>query len=60
VQPDMAKFGGIGEMMKAVKLAEQHNVSLARHSPIFGPGLIATLPILAAVLHRGYMRVLVL
>jgi L-alanine-DL-glutamate epimerase-like enolase superfamily enzyme len=56
----MAKFGGIGEMMKAVKLAEQHNVSLARHSPIFGPGLIATLPILAAVLHRGYMRVLVL
>ncbi len=49
IQPDVSKFGGICEMMKAVKIADEAGVSFAPHSPVYGPGLIATLHIAAAM-----------
>ena len=49
IQPDVSKFGGICEMMKAVDVAEAAGVSFTPHSPVYGPGLIATLHIAAAM-----------
>jgi L-alanine-DL-glutamate epimerase-like enolase superfamily enzyme len=49
VQPDVAKFGGICEMMKATDMAMRYGVPLMPHSPIYGPGLIATLHIASAM-----------
>jgi len=47
-QPSVTKIGGIGELRKVLSLAEAANVSVAPHSPYFGPGLLATLHIAAA------------
>ncbi len=47
-QPSVTKIGGIGEMRKVLALAEAANVTAVPHSPYFGPGLLATLHILAA------------
>jgi D-galactarolactone cycloisomerase len=49
IQPDVSKFGGICEMMKAVDVAQKRGAFFAPHSPIFGPGLISTLHIAAAM-----------
>jgi len=47
-QPSVTKIGGISEMRKVLALAEAANVAVVPHSPYFGPGLLATLHILAA------------
>src|SRR5260221_6153434 len=47
-QPSVTKIGAIGEMRKVLALAEAANVTAVPHSPYFGPGLLATLEILAA------------
>ena len=47
-QPSVTKVGGISEFVKIAALAETGNVALAPHSPYFGPGLLATLQLLAA------------
>lgn len=44
-QPSVTKVGGITEFLKVAKLGLQ----LAPHSPYFGPGALATLHLLAAV-----------
>ena len=49
IQPDVSKFGGISEMMKAAQMAEAGGIPFMPHSPLFGPVLIATLHILAAL-----------
>ena len=49
VQPSVTKIGGIAEMRKAIALAEGRGVTVAPHSPYFGPGLIATLHVIAAM-----------
>jgi D-galactarolactone cycloisomerase len=49
LQPDVTKFGGICEMVKAAEIAEAQGVSLMPHSPLYGPGLISTLHIVAAM-----------
>ena len=46
-QPSVIKVGGITEYLKVAALADQHGVRLAPHSPYFGPGLLATLQLLA-------------
>ena len=46
-QPSVTKVGGIGEFLKIATLAETYNLSLAPHSPYFGPGFVATLHLLA-------------
>ena len=47
-QPSVTKIGGISEMRKVLALAEAANVTAVPHSPYFGPGLLATLHLLAA------------
>jgi L-alanine-DL-glutamate epimerase-like enolase superfamily enzyme len=42
-QPSVTKVGGISEFLKVVRLGTR----VAPHSPYFGPGLLATLQLLA-------------
>lgn len=48
VQPSVTKVGGITEYRKVAALAEVHGVTLAPHSPYFGPGFLATLNLIAS------------
>jgi L-alanine-DL-glutamate epimerase-like enolase superfamily enzyme len=43
----VTKVGGVTEFVKVLHLASAHNARVAPHSPYFGPGLLATLQILA-------------
>lgn len=47
-QPSVTKIGGIIAMGRAIDIAKQHGVRVMPHSPYFGPGLIATLHVIAA------------
>ncbi len=47
-QPSVTKIGGIVAMRNAIGIAQQHGVRVMPHSPYFGPGLIATLHVIAA------------
>lgn len=49
VQPDLAKMGGITEIMKALAIARAAGVAAEPHSPLYGPALIATLHVIAAL-----------
>jgi D-galactarolactone cycloisomerase len=49
-QPSVTKIGGVAAMRKAITIAQQHGVRVMPHSPYFGPGLIATLHVIAACL----------
>jgi L-alanine-DL-glutamate epimerase-like enolase superfamily enzyme len=48
VQPSVTKVGGISEMRKVATLAAASGVTLVPHSFYFGPGLAATLHVVAA------------
>jgi D-galactarolactone cycloisomerase len=48
VQPSMTKVGGIAEMKKIATLAAAANVTFVPHSFYFGPGLAATLHVVAS------------
>jgi len=48
VQPSVTKVGGLSEMRKIAVLAEATGVTFQPHSYYFGPGLAATLHVLAA------------
>jgi D-galactarolactone cycloisomerase len=47
-QPSITKIGGVTEMRKVMTLAETFNVGVVPHAPYFGPGLVATLHVIAA------------
>ena len=49
LQPSVTKVGGISEMRKIITLAETQGGTVMPHSPYFGPGLLATLHILATL-----------
>jgi len=49
VQPDVGKFGGICEMVRAADVAQAKGVAFMPHSPVYGPILIATQHIVAAL-----------
>lgn len=49
VQPDVAKMGGITEIIKALRLAEAARVAAEPHSPLYGPALIATVHVIATM-----------
>ncbi len=50
IQPSVTKIGGVSGMRAVQALAARHEgVSVVPHSPYFGPGLLATLHILAAM-----------
>jgi L-alanine-DL-glutamate epimerase-like enolase superfamily enzyme len=48
-QPSITKIGGVSGMRAVLALAAQHGVTVVPHSPYFGPGLLATLHVLAAM-----------
>ncbi len=47
-QPSITKIGGILAMRRAIAVAKENGVRVMPHSPYFGPGLIATLHVIAA------------
>jgi L-alanine-DL-glutamate epimerase-like enolase superfamily enzyme len=49
IQPSVAKIGGISVMRDIFTLANQASVAVAPHSAYFGPGLIATAHVSAAL-----------
>lgn len=48
-QPSVTKIGGITEFVRVAQAAREHDVALIPHSPYFGPGLLATLHLAAAL-----------
>lgn len=48
-QPSVTKVGGVSGVRAVQALAAEHGVTVVPHSPYFGPGLLATLHILAAM-----------
>jgi D-galactarolactone cycloisomerase len=57
-QPSVTKLGGIGEMVRVIHLAQAHGVEVLPHSPYFGPGLVATLHVIAALIQRPLVEML--
>ena len=49
LQPSVTKLGGLSELLRVVALARASNVAMIPHSPYFGPGLVATLHLLASL-----------
>ena len=47
-QPSVTKVGGVTEFQKVAVLADSAGVTLMPHSPYFGPGVLATLQLMAA------------
>jgi D-galactarolactone cycloisomerase len=50
-QPDVAKTGGLTEVIKIAALCEAHGVEFVPHCALFGPGQVATIHLAAA--HRS-------
>jgi D-galactarolactone cycloisomerase len=50
-QPDVAKTGGLSEVLKIAALCEAHGVEFMPHCALFGPGQVATIHLNAA--HRS-------
>ncbi|HEY3064928.1 MAG TPA: mandelate racemase/muconate lactonizing enzyme family protein [Methylomirabilota bacterium] len=48
VQPSATKIGGVSAMNAVLALATSREVAVVPHAPYFGPGLLATLHVLAA------------
>jgi D-galactarolactone cycloisomerase len=49
VQPDAIKMGGITQLWKAIEYAREAGVRVDPHSPLYGPGWIATVHVVAAM-----------
>jgi len=47
-QPDVAKTGGVSELVKIARFCEANGLAFSPHCAIFGPGQIATLHLTAA------------
>ena len=56
VQPSVTKVGGIAEMKKIATLAAAANVTMVPHSFYFGPGLAATVHVIAATPNIPYIE----
>lgn len=48
-QPSVAKIGGVTQVQKVLGLAEAFGVQVVPHSAYFGPGLLATIHVVAAM-----------
>ena len=51
LQPSVTKVGGVTEFQRIASLSEQAGVTMAPHSPYFGPGYLATLQFAAVEKH---------
>ena len=57
-QPSVTKIGGIGELLRVITLCNATGVEVTPHSPYFGPGFIATLHVVAALIERPLIEML--
>jgi L-alanine-DL-glutamate epimerase-like enolase superfamily enzyme len=57
MQPSVIKVGGVSECRKIAALAEVYNAEIAFHSPYFGPGLLATVHLIAATACARWLEV---
>lgn len=48
-QPDAIKIGGLSELREAAAVAQQFGLRVEPHSPFFGPAIVATLHVIAAL-----------
>lgn len=48
-QPSVTKIGGVTEMRRVITLAETFGVQVVPHSAYFGPGLLASIHLIAAM-----------
>jgi L-alanine-DL-glutamate epimerase-like enolase superfamily enzyme len=49
VQPSVVKLGGITDVWKTIAFAQSQGIRAVPHSPFIGPGLIATIHLVAAM-----------
>ena len=49
VQPSVVKLGGITDVWKTIAFAREHGIRPVPHSPFIGPGLAATIHLIAAM-----------
>lgn len=57
-QPSVTKVGGIGELVRVIRLAQAHNIEAVPHCPYFGPGFLASVHVSAALCERPLVEVL--
>ena len=48
-QPSVTKVGGVTEFLEVEKAARERKVTIAPHSPYFGPGFLATAQLISAM-----------
>jgi D-galactarolactone cycloisomerase len=51
-QPSVTKIGGVSKMRKVIALAESFGIEVVPHSAYFGPGLLASLHLVAAMVNE--------
>ena len=56
LQPSVTKIGGVTGMRRVIEMAKGRGIAIAPHSPYFGPGLIATLHLCAALPSGTYVE----
>ena len=56
IQPSVIKMGGVSAVVKICGLTRAHGLSVAPHSPYFGPGLLATMHLCAACPEIGMVE----
>lgn len=57
-QPSVTKIGGIGETVQVIRMAQTHGIGVQLHCPYFGPGLIASYHIAAALIENPLIEIL--
>ncbi len=57
-QPSVTKIGGIGEMLRVIELGRERGVQVTPHCPYFGPGFLASLHVIAALIDPPLVEVL--
>lgn len=58
LQPSVTKVGGITEFRKVLALAQAHGKAVAPHTPYYGPGLLASLHLLATMSDETMVEIL--
>jgi len=57
-QPSVTKIGGIGEVLRVIELGKTRSVQVTPHCPYFGPGFLASIHIIAALVEKPLVEVL--
>ncbi len=57
-QPSVTKIGGIGEVLRVIALGKARGVKVTPHCPYFGPGFLASIHIIAALIEEPLVEVL--